>query len=1159
MKFEEFNKEQNGKPKTFAEPEMTFAPVVLQKNGVAVDDAVSDLRLDVLQNNLDNCLQIIDEEVMKGYIKRLNELEIVDPDKIISPKLSEIQFFRITELVYEQDEFSVHKLASVFHALSNKPCTLVLMIKSRVNSNNIYLGVRSDNPKNSTGTMRTMLCQSLLGQFPGSKVEEYTLEMLESDIDFDNRHKLSESVSVVTSIADYKQEKERVTNTDFIQGLEKYIYSIQGKNVTSIFIANNIDHDELIDIRNDYENIYTQISPFAEMQYNFTSSNTSSNGNSHTTGIATTQTNGDQISYSESDSCQHTMTDGINLSYTATDAEGASYSLSEGASKTFGTTDTKSSSTTESNTISESKSKTKGGNHGISFLGLSGGRNKSKSKTYSKSYTNSVTEGFSRSENISDTISHTLTHGMNKSHSDAITTGSNKSITQSDTITTGTQIGINNSVSESVNSAYTDIFSDTFGNTTGVTLNAKNRTIISILERLDKQLERLNECESLGMWNLAAYFVGEVMADTETAANTYYSLMSGNKTGIERSAVNTWTNEEDINLLKKYINNFVHPRFSYNGFDYNTVRNVLVTPTSMVSTNELAIHMALPRHSVKGLPVIEHAIFAQEVLAKVNENSIDIGRIYHLGKTTDERVLLDSNSLSMHTFITGSTGSGKSNAVYTLINKAGRKGVKFLVIEPAKGEYKHIFGNNENVFVYGTNPLKSPLLKINPFSFPDDIHVLEHLDRLIDIFNVCWPMYAAMPAILKSAIEKSYKDCGWDLSESANPFGSMLYPNFADVARNVKLIIDNSEYDAENKGAYKGSLLTRLNSLITGINGMLFNDNELDSKCLFDENVIVDLSRVGSNETKSLIMGILVLKLQEYRMSSSAMNAPLKHLTVLEEAHNLLKRTSAEQSSDSANLAGKSVEMISNAIAEMRTYGEGFIIADQAPGLLDMAAIRNTNTKIILRLPDESDRELVGKSANLDDVQIIELSKLSCGVAAIYQNEWRQPILCKIDKFKDESKEYIYHRPLPLPKADYIQDRLQISKMLSNGVKVDAETIRSDIIPILKNIEIPASKEVEIIKLLSNPPKKLRMTKLAPIICSLFPSLLEAMRDIYSETHFLPEWTECIENTLLDTIQQEIDNQTRRDIIQSVVTHYLLNVINDSSSLKKWSEKGGLK
>ena len=117
-------------------------------------------------------------------------------------------------------------------------------------------------------------------------------------------------------------------------------------------------------------------------------------------------------------------------------------------------------------------------------------------------------------------------------------------------------------------------------------------------------------------------------------------------------------------------------------------------------------------------------------------------------------------------------------------------------------------------------------------------------------------------------------------------------------------------------------------------------------------------------------MGLLVLKLQEHRMTKGDMNAKLRHVTILEEAHNLLKRTSTEQSQDSGNLLGKSVEMLANSIAEMRTYGEGFVIADQAPGLLDMAAIRNTNTKIVMRLPDQGDRELVGKAMHLNDDQI---------------------------------------------------------------------------------------------------------------------------------------------------------------------------------------------
>lgn len=229
------------------------------------------------------------------------------------------------------------------------------------------------------------------------------------------------------------------------------------------------------------------------------------------------------------------------------------------------------------------------------------------------------------------------------------------------------------------------------------------------------------------------------------------------------------------------------------------------------------------------------------------------------------------------------------------------------------------------------------------------------------------------------------------------------------MAAKVKEVIDSSEYDNENKGAYKGALLTRLRSFTNGINGMIFVQDDIKNIALYDKNVIVDMSRVGSSETKSLIMGMLVLKLQEHRMvGTNGMNEPLKHITVLEEAHNLLKRTSMEQSSEGANLLGKSVEMLANAIAEMRTYGEGFVIVDQAPGLLDMSTIRNTNTKMIMRLPDLTDRELAGKAANLNDDQIMELAKLPCGVAAVYQNEWIQPVLCKVHKCERTGQPYFY-------------------------------------------------------------------------------------------------------------------------------------------------------
>ena len=156
-------------------------------------------------------------------------------------------------------------------------------------------------------------------------------------------------------------------------------------------------------------------------------------------------------------------------------------------------------------------------------------------------------------------------------------------------------------------------------------------------------------------------------------------------------------------------------------------------------------------------------------------------------------------------------------------------------------------------------------------------------------------MYAAMPAILKEAMEKAYVAVGWDLGTSKNSKGNK-YPNFADLLEQIDNIINESKYSADSKGDYSGALLTRVRSLTNGLNGLIFCNDDLKDDDLFDKNVIIDLSRIGSIETKSLIMGLLVMKLNEYRMTSGKINSPLSHITVLEEAHNLLKRTSTEQS-----------------------------------------------------------------------------------------------------------------------------------------------------------------------------------------------------------------------------------------------------------------------
>lgn len=571
------------------------------------------------------------------------------------------------------------------------------------------------------------------------------------------------------------------------------------------------------------------------------------------------------------------------------------------------------------------------------------------------------------------------------------------------------------------------------------TVSVENKQVINILKLIDNQLERLEQFDSYGMWNIAGYFVSDDMSTSEIAASNYRSLMNGEKSGQQVSAINSWRRHDDKVLgnyddLTTYISRFIHPLFYYGR---NSDYAIMTSASTEVSGKELSLHMGLPRYSVSGLPVIEHAEFGKEVyryqlLSKDDQiNPMDrltLGRVFDLGQITNKQVELNNKTLNMHTFITGSTGSGKSNAVYQMLVELHQDNIPFLVIEPAKGEYKDVFGNWEDVNVYSTNPNVAELININPFKFPESIHVLEHVDGLVEIFGVCWPMYDAMPAFFKDAILKSYESVGWDLGTSTFYGEKKEYPDFDLLAEQLELLINSSSYASDIKSNYKGALITRVKSLTVGLNKYIFTEKQTPYERLFEENCILDISRVKSTETKALIMGIMVYILNEYRIDKKTQNnLACNHITVLEEAHNLLKNTT---NSNESELMNKSVQMLANAIAEMRAYGEGFIIVDQSPSSVDISAIKNTNTKIVLRIPEANDREAIGRSMGLTEDQVNEIAKLPKGVAVVYQNDWVKPVLTMVDKADVVDQQYKYncnlsYKTIRLAKSEIVSMLLQ--------------------------------------------------------------------------------------------------------------------------------------
>lgn len=699
-------------------------------------------------------------------------------------------------------------------------------------------------------------------------------------------------------------------------------------------------------------------------------------------------------------------------------------------------------------------------------------------------------EGVTLTEGITESISNSISNGISRAtgrssgHSRGSNSGSNMGMHMllNFGVSEGTTEGWSANSNEGSTNSNTKTSTDSFGRqkstsrttsaTDNLTVEFRDKGIENLLEKIDRHIKRLKTGSSYGVWEVGSYFLARERKTAAIAANTYRSLLLGDETGIEKSNFTLFDcSDEKTEIIEESLTHCEHPSFLVPFFNSleETASIQKISPTCYINGKELAMLFDLPRKSVNGVMVAEMAEFGRNILRNGSENQrlIDMGYIFHMGQKENAPVKLDIDSLTSHCFITGSTGSGKSNTVYNLIEKVASAPyhIPFLIIEPAKGEYRNEFRNIPNINLFSTNPQIDQMLKMNPFSFCDGIHILEHLDRLVEIFNGCWEMYAAMPAILKEAIEEAYVSKGWDLLNSVYMGdGEPVFPTFVDVLLELPKIINSSEYSSDTKGDYIGALVTRVNSMTNGIYGQIFCDEfEVEDTTLFDESTVVDLSRVGSSETKSLIMGILILKLTEYRMAHAGRgNSVLKHLTVLEEAHNILKNSKNIQSNAGNSVVAKSVEMIVNSIAEMRTYGEGFVIVDQSPTSVDIAAIKNTNTKIIMRLPEEEDCKIAGHSVSLSEKQVGELAKLETGVAVVMQNNWSEPILAKINRASSQYEGY--EEPISI---EVLKDfrSVVLTELLEQFEITDEQDI-SKVIQKVENFDILPAKKEEMLRML---------------------------------------------------------------------------------------------
>lgn len=626
------------------------------------------------------------------------------------------------------------------------------------------------------------------------------------------------------------------------------------------------------------------------------------------------------------------------------------------------------------------------------------------SEQHSQSHTLSInkTTGTSDSTTDGEANSRGKSQGASKNHGTShqgTGTSDGTSVTDSTnhSKTTGT------SSSESVSKNDTSGDSTTRGDGKAVTREEINKGYEELLKHLsDTQIPRLRQGNSKGMFRTSVYLAAQNRAVYTRLSASLRSIFQGNHASL------TPLRDHEINRSFATLDGLLALSRQGMAEVWPCAEAILSQATNAqgevqcatwLNGQEIALLMGLPDKELAGIKIRKCVDFALNPPTPDHAQRLALGHVIQHGKTLDFKpLLLDRQELNKHIFITGVTGAGKTTTCMKLLLESG---LPFMVIEPAKTEYRELYQKNPDVEYYCPGREDLTPFRLNPFELvsPKE-HLAGHIDILKNALTAVFPMEAAMPMIVGEAIIRAYEHKGWDVHGSQNlliddPFAlnSGAWPNFSDMIRELDAVILSKGMGREFEEKYRGSLVARLTDLTIGTKSRMLNArHSINFDALLDKKVVIELDEIKDESDKSLLMALIVTRLAETIKQRYLRQPDYRHLTLIEEAHRLLAKP--EPGDGGSKKLG--VEMFSNLLAEVRKYGEGLIIADQIPNKLVADVIKNTNIKIVHRLFSADDREVIGDTMSLNDEQKAFLPSLQAGQAVIYGGGWHGAVLAQI-------------------------------------------------------------------------------------------------------------------------------------------------------------------
>jgi hypothetical protein len=433
------------------------------------------------------------------------------------------------------------------------------------------------------------------------------------------------------------------------------------------------------------------------------------------------------------------------------------------------------------------------------------------------------------------------------------------------------------------------------------------------------------------------------------------------------------------------------------------------------STDMLATVVVSPRSEMPG---IRHRTRPAFTVTPNAAGELRLGTVLNWTGRDAGAFPVSLETLNLHAFVCGATGAGKSQTIRTLLQQlsgARPETVPWLVIEPAKAEYRRMAGRlakSHDVIAIRPGAIDVPAVGVNPLEPEPGFPLQTHLDLTRALFLASFQAEEPFPQVLSAALTRCYEELGWDLALSAPRAAGIWprWPTLGDLQRVANQVVTTIGYGEEVTRNVRGFVDVRLSSLRHGTPGRFFEGGHpIDIGRLLKHNVVLEIEDLGDDRDKAFLIGTIIIRVVEHlRMAvSGSSDAPtLRHVMVIEEAHRLLRRT------DASGPVAHAVELFASLLAEVRAYGEGIVIAEQIPSKLVADVIKNTAIKIVHRLPAQDDRDAVGATMNLTDDQSEYVVTVDRGTAAVFTDGMDYPSLVRMDwNEKDESDRDVLVRP----------------------------------------------------------------------------------------------------------------------------------------------------